>query len=179
LERLTAEAAKIPLEETGLLALDWLNGRRTPFADQTLKGAILGLTLGTTPAKIFRALVEATAFGARAINEQFIKSGVAIEEVIATGGIPQKSDFAMQVTADVLNMPIRVVKSEQACALGAGMFGAIAAGVYTSTLEAQDKMGSGFSKTYQPNPANAAKYEKLYQKYQKIGKTLENHLRNL
>ena len=179
LERLTAEAAKIPLEETGLLALDWLNGRRTPFADQTLKGAILGLTLGTTPAKIFQALVETTAFGARAINEQFIKSGVAIEEVIATGGIPQKSDFAMQVTADVLNMPIRVVKSEQACALGAGMFGAIAAGVYTSTLEAQDKMGSGFSKTYQPNPANAAKYEKLYQKYQKIGKTLENHLRNL
>jgi L-ribulokinase len=179
LERLTTEAAKIPIEETGLLALDWLNGRRTPFADQTLKGAILGLTLGTTPAKIFRALVEATAFGARAINEQFIKSGVVIEEVIASGGITQRSDFVMQVTADVLNMPIKVVKSEQACALGAGMFGAVAANVYTSTLEAQDKMESGFSKTYTPNPENASKYEKLYQKYQEIGKTLEGHLRNL
>jgi L-ribulokinase len=179
LDRLTTEATKIPLEETGLLALDWLNGRRTPFADQTLKGAIFGLTLGTTPAKIFRALVEATAFGARAINEQFMKFGVPLEEVIATGGIPQKSDFVMQVTADVLNMPIKVVKSEQACALGAGMFGAIAGGVYKTTLEAQEKMGCGFSKTYKPNPKNAAQYDKLYQKYQQIGKSLEDHLRKL
>lgn len=179
LDKLAEEASQIPIEETGLLALDWLNGRRTPFADQTLKGAILGLTLGTSAAKIFRALVEATAFGARAINEQFADSGVNIEEVIATGGIVHKSDFVMQVTADVLNVPIKVVASEQACAVGAGMFGAVAAGLYTSTSEAQEKMESGFSKTYTPNPENAAKYQKLYEKYHEIGKTLEDHLRNL
>ena len=179
LVKLAAEASQIPIEETGLIALDWLNGRRSPFADQTLKGAILGLTLGTSAAKIFRALVEATAFGARAINDQFINSGVDIEEVIATGGIAQKSEFVMQVTADVLNMPIRVVTSEQAVALGAGMFGAVAAGVYKSISEAQEKMGSGFSTTYTPNPENAAKYEKLYEKYQLIGKILEEHLRKL
>jgi L-ribulokinase len=177
--KLSEEAAQIPLDETGLIALDWLNGRRTPFADQTLKGVLLGLTLGTTAAKIFRALVEATAFGARAINEHFINSGIDIEQVIATGGIAKKSDFVMQVTADVLNMPIEVVQSEDAVALGAGMFGAIAAGVYSSVAEAQEKMGSGFSQKYVPNPENAAKYEKLYRKYQHIGKILEDELRNL
>lgn len=177
--KLSEEASQIPLDETGLIALDWLNGRRTPFADQTLKGALLGLTLGTTAAKIFRALVEATAFGAKAINEQFIGSGVDIEKVIATGGIAKKSDFVMQVTADVLNMPIEVVQSEQAVALGAGMFGAIAAGVYSSVAEAQEKMGSGFSQKYEPNPANVVKYEELYKKYQEIGRILEDELRNL
>ena len=101
--KLADEASQLAIEETGLLALDWLNGRRSPFADQTLKGAIVGLTLGTSAAKIFRALVEATAFGARAINEQFIQYGVDIKKVIATGGIAKKSDFVMQVTADVLN----------------------------------------------------------------------------
>lgn len=179
LDILAQEAAQIPLEETGLIALDWLNGRRTPFADQTLKGAILGVTLGTSAAKIFKALVEATAFGARAINEQFMESGVTIEEVIATGGITHKSDFVMQATADILNMPIKVVASEQACALGAGMFGAVAAGVYASTSEAQERMESGFTKTYTPNPENAKKYDALYKKYHEIGKTLEEHLRKL
>ena len=93
LVKLTEEAEKLDMEETGLLALDWLNGRRTPFADQTLKGAIIGLNLGTTAPAIFRALVEATAFGARAINDQFINEGVPIEQVIATGGISQKNEF--------------------------------------------------------------------------------------
>lgn len=111
--KLTEEAEKLSLEETGLLALDWLNGRRTPFADQTLKGALIGLKLGTTAPAIFRALVEATAFGARAINDQFINQGVAIEQVIATGGISQKNDFVMQVTADVLNMPVKVAASNR------------------------------------------------------------------
>jgi L-ribulokinase len=179
LDKLSEEAAQIPIAESGVLALDWLNGRRTPFADQMLKGAILGLNLGTSAAIIFKALVEATAFGARAINEQFMNSGVAIEQVIATGGITHKSDFVMQTTADVLNMPIKVVASEQACALGAGMFGAVAAGVYTSTLEAQEKMGCGYTKTYSPNAENAAKYDKLYQKYAEVGKAVEEHLRKL
>ena len=97
LTRLTEEAKKFQVEETNLIALDWLNGRRTPFADQTLKGAIMGLNLGTTAPKIFRALVEATAYGARAINEQFIKEGIKIDRVIAIGGIPKKNNFVMQV----------------------------------------------------------------------------------
>jgi L-ribulokinase len=180
LNTLSEEAAQIPIGESGVLALDWLNGRRTPFADQMLKGAILGLNLGTSAAMIFRALVEATAFGARAINEQFMDSGVEIEQVIATGGIPHKSDFVMQTTADVLNMPIKVVASEQACAVGAGMFGAVAAGVYASTTEAQKKMGSGwYTTTYTPNAENAAKYDELYKKYAEVGKILEAHLRTL
>lgn len=179
LDKLSEEAIQIPIEETGLLALDWLNGRRSPYADQTLKGAILGLTLGTSAPKIFRALVETTAFGARAINEQFEKYGVEIKQVIATGGIAKKSDFVMQVTADVLNIPIKVVTSEQAVALGAGMFAAVAAGVYADVHEAQQKMVSGFSQTYNPIPENAAQYDKLYQKYQEVGGILEEHLRNL
>ena len=127
LDRLAAEAEKVDPGESSVAALDWLNGRRTPFADQTLKGAVVGLTLGTTAPKIFRALVEATAFGSRAIVEQFRKEGVPINAVIAQGGIARKSPFVMQVTADILGMPIRVVASDQACALGAGMLAAAAA----------------------------------------------------
>ncbi len=179
LAKLAEEAAQFSVEDTGLVALDWLNGRRSPFADQTLKGAILGLTLGSSAAKIFRALVEATAFGARAINEQFMEYGVEIDKVIATGGIAKKSEFVMQITADVLNMPIEVVQSEQAVALGAGMFGAVAAGAYANAAEAQKHMMSGFSHKYVPNPDNAAKYQTLYEKYQRIGKMLEKELQDL
>lgn len=177
--RLTEEAAKIPAEDTGLLALDWLNGRRTPYADQMLKGAVLGITLGTTAPKIFRALVEATAFGARAINERFMEEGIKIEQVIALGGIAKKNDFVMQVTADVLNMPIKVAASEQDCALGAAMFGAVAAGLYESVGKAQQKMGCSYSKVFVPDPANAEKYDSLYKKYVETGKSVEDMLRNL
>lgn len=172
LEKLSEAASSVAIETTGLVALDWLNGRRTPFADQTLKGAITGLTLGTTAPKIFRALVEATAFGAKAIVERFREEGVAINQVIAIGGIAKKNDFVMQITTDVLNMPIQVADSEQACALGAGLFGAVASGLYKDVVEAQAKMGSTFSKTYHPNPENAAKYEKLYQLYTELGKKI-------
>jgi L-ribulokinase len=179
LQNLTEEAARIPPGKTGLLALDWLNGRRTPDADQSLKGAIVGLTLGTDPARIFRALVEATAYGSRAIVERFQSQGVAIKEVVALGGIAQKSPFVMQVTADVLNMPIKVATSEQACALGAAMFGSVAAGIYDSVKAAQEKIGSGFSRTYTPDPANVETYDSLYGKYLKLGRSLEQQLREL
>ena len=161
------------------MALDCLNGRRTPDADQTLKGAIIGLTLGTTPAKIFRALVEATAFGAKAIVDRFTGEGVAIEEIIAMGGIAKKNPFVLQVLADVLQMPIKVVESEQACALGAGIFGAVAAGLYDSVNDAQARMASPYSETYNPNPANAAKYGELYRKYAAVGEMLGETLRGL
>jgi L-ribulokinase len=179
LERLSDAAAKIPPGETGVAALDWLNGRRTPFADQTLKGAIAGLSLGTTAPKIFRALVEATAFGSRAIIQQFRKEGVPINAIIAQGGIARKSPFVMQVTADVMNMPIRVVASDQACALGAGMLAAVAAGIYPSVIAAQKRMGSGFDKTFKPDSRRAAAYAKLYDRYIALGGCLEGFLRAL
>ena len=179
LQNLTEEAARIPPGQSGILALDWLNGRRTPDADQSLKGAIIGLSLGTDAPRIFRALVEATAYGSRAIVERFRDEGVAIKEVVALGGIAQKSPFVMQVTSDVLNMPIKVATSEQTCALGAAMFAAVAAGIYDSVAAAQGKMGSGFSRTYTPNDANARVYDGLYKKYLKLGQTLEQQLREL
>jgi L-ribulokinase len=179
LQNLTEEAARIPPGQSGLLALDWLNGRRTPDADQSLKGAIIGLSLGTDAPRIFRALVEATAYGSRAIVDRFRDEGVTIKEVVALGGIAQKSPFVMQVTADVLNMPIKVATSEQTCALGAAMFAAVAAGIYDSVAAAQGKMGSGFSRTYTPNAANAKVYDGLYKRYLKLGQTLEQQLREL
>jgi L-ribulokinase len=162
-----------------VIALDWLNGRRTPFADQSLKGAIAGLTLGSTAPKVFRALVEATAFGSKAIVEQFRKEGVAIASVIALGGIAKKSPFVMQTTADVLGMPIKVVASEQACALGAGMFGAVAAGVHRTVAEAQKRMGSGFDRVFKPVPRRTAFYKKAYLRYLELGASLEPLLKKL
>jgi L-ribulokinase len=179
LDRLAEEAGRLSPAETGLLALDWLNGRRTPDADQSLKGAVIGLTLGTTAPAVFRALVEATAFGSKAIVDRFLEQGVAIREVVALGGISQKSPFVMQVTADVLDMPIKVARSEQTTALGAAMFGAVAAGIYGSVPEAQAKMGSGFRTTYTPDPARAGQYRSLYDKYLELGRILEEPLRAL
>jgi L-ribulokinase len=179
LERLALEAEKIDPADSTVVALDWLNGRRTPFADQTLKGAIVGLTLGTTAPRIFRALVEATAFGSRAIVEQFRKEKVPISALIAQGGIARKSPFVMQVTADVMGMPIRVVASDQACALGAGMLAAVAAGVHPSVPAAQKQMGSGFDKTFTPNRKRSALYDTLYKRYVALGGALEGFLRGL
>lgn len=173
IKRLSEEAARIPPGESALVALDWLNGRRTPDANQNLKGAIAGLTLGTDAPRIFRALVEATAFGSRAINDRFISEGIRIDGVIALGGVAKKSPFVMQVVADVLNMPIKVARSEQACALGSAMAAAVVAGVYSTTTEAQERMGGGIETEYLPIPENVKKYEELYQKYQQLGRFIE------
>jgi L-ribulokinase len=129
LDALATAAAEIPLDESGPLALDWMNGRRTPDANQMLKGAITGISLGTDAPRIFRALVEATAFGARLIADRFRQEGVRIDGVTALGGVAKKSPFIMQTVADVMNMTISVPKSEQTCALGAAMCAATAAGI--------------------------------------------------
>lgn len=167
--RLSEEAEKIPVGESGITALDWLNGRRTPDANQNLKGAITGLTLASEAPAIFRALVEATAFGSKAINDRFIEEGVRIDGVIALGGVAKKSPFVMQIVADVLNMPIKVARSEQACALGSAMAAAVASGIYATTGEAQVKMGGGIESEYHPIPENAEKYARLYEEYRKLG----------
>jgi L-ribulokinase len=173
---LTKEAEKLPIDEHDLIAVDWLNGRRTPDANQALKGALAGLSLGSNAPRIFRALVEATAFGAKKIVDRFVSEGIKIDSVIAIGGIPKKSPFVMQVTADVLNMPIKVAVAEQACALGAAMAAAVASGIYATMPEAQKKMGGGFAKVYEPNPTNAEKYRRLYEKYSRLCEVIEREL---
>lgn len=172
---LSDAAEQISPEETSMVALDWLNGRRTPDANQKLKGAITGMTLGSDAPRIFRALVEATAFGSRVINERFISEGVRIEGVIAMGGVAKKSPFVMQILADVLNMPIRVASTEQASALGSAMAAAVVAGLYPDIPSAQRGMGGGFEKQYQPDPARAEIYDSLYHKYRSLGKLIEEY----
>ncbi|MBN1154444.1 ribulokinase [candidate division KSB1 bacterium] len=171
---LSRAAEKLPIDENGIVALDWLNGRRTPDANQALKGAITRLNLGSDAPRIFRALVEATAFGAKKIVDRFVQEGVAINGVIAIGGIPKKSAFVMQVSADVLNMPIKVVASEQAVALGSAIAAATVSGLYPTIESAQRSMGRGFEKVYYPNPENAAKYQKLYERYSRLCEFIEN-----
>jgi len=173
---LSEKASKLPIDESGIIALDWMNGRRTPDANQRLKGALTGLSLGSDAPRIFRALVEATAFGSKRIIERFEEEGAAIKGIIAIGGIPKKSPYIMQVTADVLNRPIKVVTSEQAVALGAAMAAATAAGLYESMHDAQQAIGSGFERTYTPDPEKAKQYERLYEKYIKLGRFVEDEL---
>jgi L-ribulokinase len=173
---LSEEAAKIPVEVSGELALDWMNGRRTPDANQLLKGAITGLNLGSDAPRIFRALVEATAFGARSIADRFRSEGVRIEGVIALGGVAKKSPFIMQVVADVMNMPIGIPKSEQTCALGAATCAATVAGIYPDIPTAMNAMGSGKEREYLPDPARAKLYDQLYQRYKRLGAFLEQEI---
>jgi L-ribulokinase len=171
--KLSRQAESITDEETSLVALDWLNGRRTPDADQSLKGAIAGLTLGSDAPRIFKALVEATAFGSRMINERFISEGVRIDGVIAIGGVAKKNPYVMQIVSDVLNMPIKVASSDQTCALGSAMAASVVAGIHKDIPAAQKAMGGGFEKEYKPNPGRAKKYNDLFEKYKKLGSFIE------
>ena len=173
---LSIEAAKVPVSESTILATDWMNGRRTPDANQLVKGTITGLNLGSSAPLIFRALVEATAYGSKAIVDRFIENGIKINEIIGIGGIALKSPFVMQTMADVLNMPIKVAKSEQACAFGTSMFAAVVAGVYEKVEDAQKAMGMGFAREFYPNKENAALYSELYKEYIKLGQFTEKEL---
>lgn len=175
ISELSKKAESIPLEESAIVALDWMNGRRTPDANQELKGAITGLTLGSDAPRIFRALVEATAFGSRMINERFISEGIRIDGVIAIGGVAKKNPFVMQIVADVLNMPIRIAQSEQTCALGSAMAASVMAGVHCDMGAAQAAMGGGFEQEYHPDRNRAAKYDLLYRKYRKLGEFIEKN----
>jgi len=166
---LSEKAAKLPLRLDDPLAIDWLNGRRTPDADQTLKAALVNLDLGSDAVRIFKAWVEAACFGARAIVERFIEEGVPVKGVIGLGGVARKSPYVMQVLADVLNRPIRIHRSDQTCAMGAAMFAAAASGLHKNVSAAMQAMGQGFDMEYQPDPAKVAFYEKRYENYKTIG----------
>lgn len=170
---LSLAAEKIDPSKSSLTAIEWLNGRRTPDANQMLKGAVSGLTLGSDAPAIFRALVEATAFGARAIIDRFRSEGVRIDGVIALGGVAKKSGFVMQIVTDVLDMPVAVVRSEQTCALGSAMAASVVAGVHENFNEAQKAMGSGFEKEYSPRPEYVAIYKELYKKYLELAECVE------
>jgi L-ribulokinase len=170
---LTRQALAIPLEEDNELAIDWLNGRRTPDANQLLKGAMTGLNLGSDAPHLFKAWVESTCFGAKAIVDRFNGEGVPVKGLIGLGGVARKSPYIMQVMSDVMNMPIRIHKSEQTCALGAAMFAATAAEIYPKVEAAMETMGQGFDQVYKPNGKNVEMYKKRYQKYLEIGGELE------
>ena len=167
---LSKQAALLPITQYDAVATDWINGRRTPDADHALKATFTGLNLGTDAVKMFKMIVEATAFGSKAIVDRFIEEGVPIKQVIAIGGVAKKSPYVMQTLSDVLDMPIKVASSDQACALGAAMNASVAAGVHPNLFAAQKAMGSGFDAFYEPNSAKNSIYQSLYKRYQAIEK---------
>jgi L-ribulokinase len=170
---LTLEASKLPVSDDDELALDWLNGRRTPDANQLLKGAVTGLSLGTDAPRLFKAWVEATCFGAKAIVDRFNDEGVPVKGLIGLGGVARKSPYIMQVMANVMNKPIRIHKSEQTCALGAAMFAATAGGIYQKVEEAMNAMGQGFDMEFRPERSVVDVYQHRYEKYLKLGAQVE------
>jgi L-ribulokinase len=167
-------AAALRSEDSVPLALDWLNGRRTPDANQRLTGAITSISLGSDAPRVFRSLVEATAFGSRAIVECFREQGIRIDSAIAIGGVAKKSRFVMQTIADVMNMEVTVAAGEQTVALGAAMFAATAAGLYGRVEDAQRAMSPGTDSIYRPDPVQAARYDSLYRDYRALGSFVES-----
>lgn len=166
--KLTEEAQKIPLSESIPISLDWINGRRTPDANQELKSAITNLSLGTKAPHLFKSLVNSICFGSKKIVDRFEEEGVRINTVIGIGGVAKKSPFIMQTLANVLNKTIKVAKSEQAPALGAAIYAAVAAGIYPNVIEASKKMGSDFESEYFPQLDQVAAYNKLFLEYEKL-----------
>ena len=158
--------------ETGLVALDWLNGNRSVLVDADLSGLILGMTLSTKAEDVYRALIESAAFGTRMIVDTFEDAGVEIEKISASGGISAKNEFLMQVYADVLKREIRLVRSKQACALGSCIYASVAAGKrnggYDDIFEASERMGGKLDKAYRPNPQNSSVYDLIYAEYRRL-----------
>ena len=154
--------------ESGVMALDWWNGNRSILMDQTLTGTIVGLTLATKPEDIYRALIEATAFGTRVIVEQFEKGGLPIGRVMAAGGIARKDPMMMQIYADVLNRPIEVSEATQTGALGSAIYAAVAGSVYSSVTEAADRMAAEVERVYEPDPVAVEVYEEMFGKYKEL-----------
>ncbi len=173
---LSRQALLLPIDEENELAIDWFNGRRTPDADQTLKGAITGLSLGSDAPRVFRSLAEATCFGAKSIVDRFIQEGIPVKGIIGIGGVAKKSPFVMQMMADVLGMPIRIHQFEHTCALGAAMFAAVAADIYPTIEDAMAAMGRGFDVEYYPNQELAGVYTRRYHKYHSLGRFVEEQI---
>jgi L-ribulokinase len=169
---LTKKAAKLKPGQSGLLALDWNNGNRTVLVDQRLTGLLLGQTLHTKPEEIYRALIEATAFGALTIVKRFEEYGVRIDEIIACGGIAEKNPLVMQIYADIIGKEMKIARSAQTCALGSAIAGAVVAGAgaggYATFAEAQAAMCGTRKKTFKPVPSDHVIYDRLYKLYRQL-----------
>lgn len=177
LPMLEERATEIKPSESTILCVDWMNGRRTPNANQKLKGAICELTLDSDAPKIYRSLIEATAYGAKAIVDTFLEKNIRIDEIIGIGGVAKKSPLIMQIMADVLNKPIKVADSLQTVALGAAIFAAKVSGIYETIEEAQKVIGSKFQREYFPIKENVEIYENYYKEYKNLGKYIETNLK--
>ncbi|MBS1603129.1 MAG: ribulokinase [Bacteroidetes bacterium] len=171
LAELAAQAAATPVKEDAELSIDWFNGRRTPDADPSLKGAITGLTLASDAPSIFRSLVESACFGSKAIIQRFTDNDIPVKGLIGVGGISRKSPFVMQTMADITEMDIRVSASDQTVALGAAMFAATAAKIFPTVETAMATMGQGFDRTYSPNPAGSRRLQRQYARYKALAAT--------
>ena len=162
-------AQAIEPTESSPVAIDWINGRRSPYADQMLKGALTGLTLGTDAPAVMRMLLESTAFGARAILECFENSGVRVEKVVAIGGVARKSVIGMQILADITGRAIHVTDNDLAPSIGGAVFASVAAGIYKDVEEAQEALCSGTERVHEPDLERKAVYDTLYERYLQIG----------
>lgn len=174
IQGLSEAAEQLPDHDHDVLALDWINGRRTPDANQNLEAAMLNLSLGSGAPQIFKALVEAICYGSKAIVDRFEDEGVEIKSVVGIGGVAKKSAFIMQTLANVLNMPIKIAVSEQAPALGAAMYASVAAGIHENMEIAMKKMGNGFEKIYEPERGKVLHYTQRYKSYLSLGNYVES-----
>lgn len=169
---LEREAARLRPGQSGLVALDWWNGNRSILVDAGLSGLVAGMTLATRPPDVYRALIEATAFGTRTIVDAFEAAGVAVNEIVACGGLPERNRLLMQIYADVTGRVIRVAASRQAPALGAAMFGAVAAGAraggHDTIADATARMARLSDVAYRPTPANRPVYDDMFAEYREL-----------
>ncbi len=176
---LAEAAAALRPGESGLLALDWWNGNRSVLVDADLRGLLVGMTLATRPPDIYRALIEATAFGTRVIVEAFERAGLPVDGIVACGGLPDRNPFLMQVFADVTGREIAVAASRQAPALGAAMFGAVAAGAaaggHDSIVEAAASMAHLGEASYAPQVEHREAYDLLYAEYVRLHDLFGRH----
>ncbi len=173
IKKLSEAAEAIPIEDSIPIALDWINGRRTPDADQNLKSAIADLSLGSKAPHIFKALINAICFGSKKIADRFKEEGIQINTVVGIGGVARKSPYVMQTLANAMNMPIKVAASDQAPALGAAIYAAVAAGIYNTVIEAASKMGSDFEAEYFPEQDKVEVYKELMKSYDQLGLYVE------
>ncbi|MDT0649496.1 ribulokinase [Autumnicola edwardsiae] len=173
IRKLSEQAEDIELSESIPIALDWINGRRTPDANQELKSAISNLSLGTKAPHIFKALINAICFGSKEIVDRFEQEGVKIDSVIGIGGVARKSPFIMQTLANVLKKPIKIAKSDEAPALGAAIYASVAAGIFSNVIEASKTLGSDFEAEYHPEDAKISEYENLMEAYKELSSFID------
>ena len=176
IRKLSEQAEEIELSEIIPVALDWINGRRTPDANQELKSAIMNLSLGSKAPHIFKALVNAICFGSKMIVDRFEQEGVRIDSVIGIGGVARKSPFIMQSLANVVNMPIKVASSDEAPALGAAIYAAVAAGIYPNVVEAAKKLGSSYEAEYYPQEEKLQEFSRHMNSYTELSRFVEQNI---